>query len=37
MLADDRNRLSRIDVIAWLPVVLEGNCVEVLGDDLLTA
>src|SRR6516225_127475 len=36
-LANDRNNLSRRDVVARLPVILKGNCVEVLGDDLLTA
>jgi hypothetical protein len=29
--------LSRRDVVARLPVILEGNCVEVFGEDLLTA
>jgi hypothetical protein len=36
-LAYDWHRLSRSDVVARLPVILEGNCVKVLGDDLLTA
>jgi hypothetical protein len=37
ILSDDRDALSRSDVVARNPVILEGNCVEVLGDDLLTA
>jgi hypothetical protein len=36
-LADDRNWLGWSDVVARLPVFLEGSRVEVLGDDLLTA
>ena len=29
--------LGRSDVVAWNPVVYEGRCVEVLGDDLRAA
>jgi len=37
MLEYDGNRLSRCDLVARLHVLLERNCVEVLGYDLLTA
>lgn len=37
MLTDDRNRLSRCDVVAWAPVVIVGDGVEVLSNDLLPA
>lgn len=37
MLANDRDRLRGSNVVARLPIIIEGSDVEMLGEDLLTA